>query len=168
MASSHELLWGWPDLPSSSPSAAPHRDAFTLAGPPCTRVCAKQRGRASSPAGACWASSPMGFSHFLSQSLYKQKEKARADLNTQIAEDTLRNCRGEKYTVLSLCRGGVFIRSQQQRWNRSCVINKSSASLPGRAHKGWSLTPAPNSLESCWKHMEISRCSRNSVYLELH
>lgn len=85
-----------------------------------------------SPAGACWASSLFGISHFLGQSLYKQREKARAELNTQIAEDTLRNCRGEKYAALSACRGGAFTRPQRQCWNRSCVLNKSSALLPGR------------------------------------
>lgn len=131
-------------------------------------VCAEQHAGAPSPVGAYGASSLLGISHFLGQSLYKQKEKVKAELNTQVSKDTLRNRRGDKYTVLSLCRGGVFTRPQRQRWNCSCVINKSSGSLPGRAHEGWSLTLAPNSLQSCWKRTETSRCFRNSMYLELH
>lgn len=141
----------WHDVSLASPCAAPREYAFTLARPPCTHLFAG----APSPAGASWDSSLLGISHFHGQSFCKQMEKARAKLNTQVAKDTLHNCRGEKYRVLSLCRGGVFTHSQQQRWHCSCVINKSSALLLGPASKGWSLTPTLNWLEDPWKQTEI-------------
>lgn len=124
----------------ASPCAVPWECAFTPARPPCTRLFTG----APSRAGTSWDSSLLGTAHFHSQSSCKQMEKARAKLNTQMAKDTLHNCRGEKYRVLSLCRGGVFTHSQWQRWHRRCVINKSSALLPGSASNGWSLTPALN------------------------
>lgn len=151
----------WPDVLLASPCAAPWEYAFTLARPLCTCLF----GGAPSPAGASWDSSLLGISHFLGQSFGKQMEKARAKSNTEIAKDTLHNCRGEKYRVSSLCRGGVFTHSQQQRWHRSCVINKSSALLLGPASKGWSLTPALNWLESSWKQTEIKETNSKNEYI---